>query len=257
MILSLARCAALGLALQCFTACDSDGTNLSRTIPCSEDIDCGSNHTCRINLCVENGSLGEDGTCTNELQCGDGLICYGSVCILGCRDIYHRDDCPDGQWCAPVDHRFVEDSEGFRTYTGLCQESECSPGDSSDCETPSRCLQVSRDVGACVLDCHYTFLDATCTDDCVDRDDVPHSCQVVGENQLSTCLPSGNTTSLSVGEPQCDTISRPCQLGQVCVNVVCRKLCHQIQGPPCNIGESCVSLGSQAELRYCKADWES
>jgi len=254
MVHPLTRFTIFTITLFAIAGCNSDNSSLTQNIPCEQNDDCGSDQTCRINLCIDNGSLPEDGTCTNEIQCGDGLICYGSVCILGCRDIYHQDDCPAQHWCDPVAHRFVEDSTGYRTYIGLCEPSECSPSDPTECDDPSQCLQISSDVGACVPKCNYTFLDASYTDDCVDQDDIPHSCQVVGEVPTSTCLPSGTTRSLSVGEVQCDTINRPCQLGQVCVNVVCRQLCEQNQGPSCGTGESCVPLEGQGELRYCKAD---
>ncbi len=240
--------------LSLILACSSDKSDLSQNIPCESSSDCGSGQTCRIDTCVDNGTLVQDDTCSEDLQCGTGLICFGFQCVLGCRDIYHRDDCPEGQWCKPDTHHFVETPDGARSYIGECSPSECNPGQAGSCELGKQCTEMGPNNGACTLPCHYIFSEGSYSDNCQPVDQIPHACQVIGSNDTVACLPAGPPDGPSVNVAECDTIQHPCRPGHVCVDVVCRQLCNTSQSTPCPPGESCIRLNNASSLSFCKAD---
>ena len=237
------------------TACDTERSALSHSIHCENNEDCDQGFSCFLNTCIEKGSINEGETCTDESQCADGLICYGSVCTNGCRDIYHQDHCPDGYWCSPDNHQFMTDSYGFRFYSGKCQESECDPAANSGCGEGQTCLQINQGTGACITSCEYGFANEAYEDTCEPQDNLDHSCHIIGENNTAGCLPSGAPTGPAVGFAGCDTINRPCRPGFLCLNVVCRRLCsEELQEDPCPLAESCIPLTSEHPFAYCKAD---
>ena len=242
------------LVLLCAAACGQNIDTLSQRLPCTSDIDCPPSASCLLDHCVPSGSIESDETCTSEDQCGPGLTCYGFVCVPGCSDVYHRDDCADGLWCKPVDHTFVRDSDGRRSMLGVCVESECSATDLQACAETQVCATIEDGLGACVQGCSYGFVSEGYRDTCEAQDGLAHSCHPLGLNKVPACLPSGDVTGPTAGQPGCDSIQYPCASENICVQVVCRRLCHVGQTNPCESTETCVDLADREDVSYCKAD---
>ena len=240
--------------LSCVASCGQKMDTLSQRLPCTSDIDCPPSDSCLLDRCVPDGSIPADETCTSEDQCDSGLTCYGFVCVPGCSDVYHQDDCAEGLWCKPTDHTFVRDQEGRRSMLGVCVESECTPPDASTCAETEVCAHVGAGLGACVNGCSYGFVSEGYRDTCENQDGLAHSCHPLGLNQTPACLPSGDPTGLQAGQAGCDSIQYPCAPENVCVQVVCRQLCHIGQTNPCGPAESCIPLADREDVSYCKAE---
>lgn len=242
------------ITVLCLAACGQNEV-LSQSLPCVDDSDCPAAESCRVNRCVPHGTVVQDDTCTSEDQCAEGLICYGFQCVPGCSDVYRLDDCDAGLFCKPADHTFVLDDEGRRSMVGTCEPSECDPLASSNaCPAGESCVRITNSTGACVTSCSYGFAGPMYHDDCAPRDGIEHSCHPLGLEFTPVCLPAGDSAALRAGVAGCSTIASPCYEGSICVNVVCRQMCHPSQTSPCPPGQRCITLAERADVSYCKAE---
>ncbi len=249
-------CLFVFLALGAFSSsgCDQgEEINLTPEIPCDADNPCPTGYSCRATKCVEFGSLGEDETCTETIQCEEGLVCRDFVCKGGCTDLWYLDDCSDREWCKPLVGETISTTEG-EVPAGECAPSECNPGVSDRCVDGSACVAIAEDVGACLPYCEYGFDLAGYFDSCSDEDGIDYACQPMGLTSIPVCFPAGENDAPAVGLPGCDAVWNPCQPGAICYNVVCRELCAQAQLEPCGTGENCSSVGQRADLAFCRAD---
>lgn len=242
------------LALVAGCSGSSHGSNLKPDLHCGSNADCGTDASCLANNCVTNGSLKAGQTCSQQDQCGKGLICHKFVCKPGCLDLYYLDDCADGTWCKPVPGASIQVSETQSIPVGSCAASECDPSSTTTCDDGSACVAISGTVGACLPYCEYGFNSDTYVDNCTDDPGVDDGCQPLGLTQVPVCLPKNDNDPPAVGSPGCDAIRAPCGAGAICVNVVCRQLCTTGQADPCGAGASCVRLGTRPDVFYCRAD---
>lgn len=242
------------LGLVAFLACGSgEEINLTQAIPCGEDNPCPGGYSCRVNKCVELGSLREDETCTLTDQCQEGLICRDYTCQPGCLDIWYLDDCQPGSWCKPVPGETVPTRDG-ELPAGECVPSECNPAVSDFCTGGPACVSIATDIGACLPYCEYSFDSDGYYDGCADDGGIDYACQPLGLTSVPVCFPAGVSGAPTVGLPGCDAVRNPCAGGNICFNVVCRQLCSEAQLDPCGTGEVCAAVGQRADLAFCRAD---
>jgi hypothetical protein len=235
------------IALLSATGCGgTDDGNLSPFTKCGPAGECPAGSSCLATECVEDGSLEFGDTCLLEPQCGPGLACHNFICKYGCSRMFTVDDCPEGQWCKPID--------GSDPLVGRCGESECDPGLDLRCPDDSACVAFGEAVGGCLPYCEYGYATDTYQDSCVDPFGVDLSCQPVGLDSVPICLPSGDPDSgPAVGEPGCSGVYRPCGTEAVCIDAVCRQLCRPGQTSPCGPGETCVPHAGRSDLFTCQA----
>lgn len=223
-----------------------DAGGLSPFTKCGPTGECPPGSSCLAEDCVEDASLERGDACLYEPQCGPGLACHNFICEPGCADLFTQDDCPEGQWCLPV-----EESDPL---VGNCADSDCDPVASPWCTDGSACVAFSETAGGCLPYCEYGFASETYQDNCIDRTGVDLSCQPVGLDAVPICLPSGSPNSApGIGEPGCHGVHAPCGPEAVCIGAVCRQLCRPGQTNPCEPGESCVAYAGRSDLFTCQA----
>lgn len=244
----------IALGLVGFVACEGgEDFSLTPEIPCDTENPCPTGYSCRANKCIELGSLGEDETCTETIQCREGLVCREFACQGGCTDLYYLDDCEDGTWCKPVPGETITTDEGV-VPAGECAPSECNPAAGDRCADDSACVALSEEVGFCLPYCAYGFDVDGYFDSCEDDGDFDYACQPMGLNSIPVCFPAGGSGAPGVGLPGCDAVWNPCRPGAICYNVVCRELCSEAQLNPCTTGQTCSVVGQRADLAFCRAD---
>jgi MYXO-CTERM domain-containing protein len=106
-----------------------------------------------VGLGPDGGSVGSgsDGgpagfpMCTTDPDCGQGLVCDSSACVVGCHDGVAGDTCPTGSHC-----------NATGTGVGVCVGTTADGGVAS-CASDSDCSQgLVCDALECVVGCHST-----------------------------------------------------------------------------------------------------
>jgi len=239
----------LALLILLVVGCDSNEEDVLQTfIGCEEDGSCPRGTSCLVAECIQDGSLEVSDTCLHENQCGEQLTCHDFICKPGCSRVYQIDDCPGGEWCKP---KPVPDAS---PPAGGCTPSECDPATTSFCDETNVCVAFAVHVGGCLPYCEYGFSSGAYQDSCVDTFTDDLACQTLGVNFAPVCLTGGSDTGPIAGDAGCDIVSNPCQPGNTCVDVVCRELCFPGEPDACEVGESCVPMGSRTDIAYCRAD---
>ncbi len=160
-----------------------------------------------IGDCV--GGMPPGTTCSTDSDCSGGLICVGSVCVVGC-------DVSSGGSGAPVDSCLVGGTcSAADGGVGQCVGSDggLTPacGADSDCEPGLVCVG-----GTCVVGCHDTSAGG---DTCIDS-----VCSAIG-GALGVCIATG----ADGGVVGC-TLDSDCPTGDVCDDGECAPGCHVIAG---------------------------
>ncbi len=226
----------LAVAALLIPACSGDEAPAATS--CRQHADCPQGYSCRVSLCVADGSVTADKSCTVQRQCATGLVCYQGACHDGCKDYYRTTDCMPGTWCRPI----------AGASRGECVGSECSGN--SVCVDGASCVEVAAGLSACLFTCDYGFVGDVYQDTCAD-DLGDLACHPVGEASAAACLVAGGPTGPGPGDA-CNPIDNPCQSGSICVDVVCRKLCRTSQASPCRSGEACAPMAVGSTFYFCQ-----
>jgi hypothetical protein len=208
-----------GEQFRCMRICDEAG----------RVCDDGSICTARLNappVCYTLGDVPEGGTCTVNLECTPGSLCFGSepdqYCIRGCHPL--DDACDDGEFCDANDQKgpcrsivgadcdatadcrddlicttAQADPLGSAFPDGYCTATGCSSDDDcpyeSVCRTPpgtetAICMQTCETESDCRFNQGYTCLGPT---DCGETNDRQACGDFVGSQRL--CVPDAFKTA--------------------------------------------------------------
>ncbi len=185
---------------------------------------CLPGYTCRVEDCVQDSSLKEGQTCTDNIQCEGGLVCPPAlfVCSKPCARIYDlASECETGKVCAP----FYDLTNKGKFKGGACVDTECAsdaadlsqckcknadgtvnttlePGCKCKCEggrlaapnENNRCIRLASNGGLCLPTCLVGIRVADSSrgvDQCVaDLPGNPTHCGRVATGDL-VCVPAG------------------------------------------------------------------
>lgn len=231
------RLSAIGFLLAAGGGC---GNSSSSPPQCDGRGECDAQATCLNGACVDDGSVPEGQPCNQQRQCATQTTCIDGTCQPGCVDLYTTGGCAAQSFCSQVWGEI-----------GECVASQCTPGTLGGCVEDGVCVAMSLAVGACIRGCEYGFVGSAFTDSCDPDEGLHESCQPVGFARTAACMAAGSDNGPTVGEVGCDPFVNPCQIGGICVDLVCRKLCRAGVAGICAAGEACVPYGS--EFEYCLA----
>jgi hypothetical protein len=170
-----------------------------------------------IGDCVGGTSPGS--TCTVDSDCNGGLVCEGTLCVVGC------DVSSEGDSGAPVDSCLVGGTcSSADGGIGQCVGSDA--GITPACTTDSDCISgLVCDSSACVVGCHSTAAGDTCPGG--------SACSVTGGG-LGVCVVEGSDGGAVACAADAD-----CPSGDVCDDGVCVTGCQVVGGV-----DSCASPSS-------------
>lgn len=201
MVLSAAA-VAVAVACSPFVSFPEDGR------PCGPpERECLDGYSCLGRICVEHGTVEENGTCTANEHCIAPLACVGFACRDLCERPYLEDACPAERYC-------MRNHDGDGAPVAACVPSEC--GAAAACPprgtTPFTCATLAPGFNACVESCQVVFSGGVATDECADSP-LAQNCQPSGKPGLMVCTARGN---LEHGSP-CDQVDELCADGIACV----------------------------------------
>ena len=259
--------------------------------PCNDDNLCTADDHCHLGECIGGGQLAcNDGNiCTddsceaeagcvfmpNTAQCSDGSVCtQGDVCAGGWCKPGPGQKCDDGDvctddFCDPLDgcgavfnSAACEDGDAC-TMGDMCDEGQCLPGTSADCDDAKQCTADSCHP---LLGCVNEPIVGSCDDGnaCTEGDGCSEGVCVPGgavtcndNNQCTddTCQPESGC-KFSPNQLQCNDNSE-CTTGDVCKNGACAGVpidcddLNECTEDSCDSGSGCINtpvvVGTECE----------
>lgn len=260
-VLCILPAAALGLLTASCSLVLDWGANEK---PCLNN-ECFDQYSCLADVCVEDGSVEELGTCTQTRQCNkdDGATTCAPAgapegvaftCRKKCNAYFTTPaSCGSGNYCRPVlnqsgstctssckEGECVEVPGGggerrCQFFEGVCMPSDdCVPGESTGCGAGEVCVKISSSANACLTRCEIKW-GSTYSDNCGSTTQAPKYCQPVGEDipQQLVCLDS-RIVPQSPGNA-CDPVDNPCARGSACIDGICYLHCDST--PSADLGD--------------------
>lgn len=221
-------------------------------LPCEEGV-CADGYSCLASHpCVLDGSIEKGVTCSQDAQCGVGLICAGGfTCATPCaHNSYYKStaDCEADEYCREQ-HQSVEGKDLWRGY---CESADSCQGGAKCGDSDGKlCVEITSSANACLVGCEIAWTGEDYDGNCGGTLTQIQYCQPLGKSDRLVCRDT-EADAQEVGQ-ECDLAGKTCKRELACVDGLCRKYCKlelddsDSTSDPCGADKCC----DQGAYAYC------